>query len=62
MFARNLKNYFDLFDGKECYRTKVAQALKGLASTELYEKWKQEDQKRYREVNNLAYHIKKNRL
>lgn len=62
MFARNLKNYFDLLDGEECYRMKVARALKGLASTELYEKWEQEDEKSYREVNNLVYHIKKNRF
>lgn len=61
MFARNLKNYFNLFESEECYRRKATQVLKGLASPVLYEKWKQEEKEKYKEVNNLVYHIKQNR-
>ena len=59
-FGRNIKNYLKLCEGREDYRARIAQILRGLADVELYKSWEKEDQDKYREVNNLVYHINKN--
>ena len=59
-FARNLKNYLEIIEGSTDYRTRIAQVLKGLADMELYKSWEKENNEKYREVNNLVYHINRN--
>ncbi|TCK98518.1 hypothetical protein EDC19_0940 [Natranaerovirga hydrolytica] len=58
MLQRNLEGYFSVYkENEQNYRYEVAQALKGFMDKRIYDRWRTDNPKRYKEVNTLVYHI-----
>lgn len=60
MLQRNLKGYFSIHEIEaEKYRYQVAKILEGLINIKMYDQWKLEAPKKYAEISNLVYQVKK---
>lgn len=58
MLQRNLEGYFKQYaDEASGYRYEMAKILQGLMDKSIYEKWKEEQPKKYAELNNIIYEI-----
>lgn len=63
-FCNNFRNFININrDGleKNEYRLKIAESIKGLADLETYKEWKQKNDMRCLEIENIFYEIKKRR-
>jgi hypothetical protein len=61
-FCKNYKNFIKLNKAgleKNEYRLKIAESIKGLADLETYKKWKENNDIRYSEIENIVFEIKR---
>jgi hypothetical protein len=61
-FCENYKNFIKLNKaglGKNEYRLKIAESIRGLADLETYKKWKENNDVRYSEIENIVFEIKR---
>jgi len=59
-FCKNYKNFIKLNKAgleKNEYRLKIAESIKGLADLETYKKWKENNDIRYSEIENIVFEI-----